>query len=114
MNLHVVILAAGKGTRMRSTLPKALQPLAGRPLVEHVYYAAMALEPEMIHIVYGDGGTALPQNLAHLNANWVEQKQQLGSGHALLQALQHIAADALVLFYTATFRASLKQRCRIY
>lgn len=97
MPLHIVILAAGKGMRMRSNLPKALQPLAGRPLLEHVVNTASLLTPQMIHVVYGDGGQKLPQTLAHLNVNWIEQKEQLGSGHALLQALPHIENDAIVL-----------------
>lgn len=97
MSLHIVILAAGKGSRMHSDLPKALQPLAGRPLLEHVFNTATLLEPQMIHVVYGDGGQTLPQTLSHLDVNWIEQKEQLGSGHALLQVLPHLPSDATVL-----------------
>jgi len=97
MQLHIVILAAGKGTRMCSKLPKALQLLVGHPLLEHVYSAAKSLDPQGVHIVYGDGGQLVRERLAHLDAIWVEQKEQLGSGHALLQALPHIPDDATVL-----------------
>lgn len=97
MALHIVILAAGKGTRMRSNLPKALQSLAGRSLLEHTYQTASFLKPEKIHVIYGAGGETVPQTLANLDVNWIKQKELLGSGHAVLQALPHIADNALVL-----------------
>lgn len=98
--LEVVVLAAGKGTRMRSALPKVLHRLAGRPLLEHVYRAAHRLPQARIHIVYGHGGESVPRALAHLEARWVEQAEQLGTGHAVAQALPGIddAGTVLVLY----------------
>ena len=97
MALHIVVLAAGKGTRMCSNSPKALHLLAGRPLLNYVCHAAKSLAPQTIHVVYGDGGLQLPQAFSHLDVNWVEQKERLGSGHALLQVLPHLPEDAQVL-----------------
>ncbi len=95
--LEVVILAAGKGTRMFSDLPKVLHPLAGRPLVEHVAITAQALEPHAVHIVYGYGGEQVPQALGHLGAIWALQAEQKGTGHAVQQALPGVGGDAVVL-----------------
>ncbi|TPW15580.1 MAG: bifunctional UDP-N-acetylglucosamine pyrophosphorylase / Glucosamine-1-phosphate N-acetyltransferase [Halothiobacillaceae bacterium] len=83
MNLTVVILAAGQGTRMKSTLPKVLHNLAGKPLLERVVETALKLKPGAVHVVYGHGGEQLRRRLAHLPVNWVEQPQQLGTGHAV-------------------------------
>ena len=87
MSLNVVILAAGKGTRMRSKLPKVLHKIADKPLVEHVINTAEKLNPTKIVVVYGHGGELVPTSLSHLNVSWVEQKEQLGTGHAVEQAL---------------------------
>jgi bifunctional UDP-N-acetylglucosamine pyrophosphorylase / glucosamine-1-phosphate N-acetyltransferase len=95
--VSVVILAAGEGKRMQSALPKVLQPLAGQPLLAHVIQAARRLSPDAIHIVYGHGGASVRAALAHEQVGWVEQAQQLGTGHAVLQALPHIADDHTVL-----------------
>lgn len=95
--LEVIILAAGKGTRMVSDLPKVLHALAGRPLVEHVAITAQALAPRAVHIVYGYGGECVPQTLAHLGVHWALQAEQKGTGHAVQQALPGVAADAAVL-----------------
>src|SRR5262245_54605175 len=97
MPLHVVILAAGQGKRMRSSLPKVLHPLAGKPLLGHVLEAARALRPEAIHIVHGHGGTAVKTAFNGAPVEWVEQSRQLGTGHALLQALPSIPRAATVL-----------------
>ncbi len=97
MNLHVIILGAGQGKRMYSELPKVLHPLAGTPMLLHVIAAAQRLKPTAIHLVYGHGGEQLKQALAHVEVNWVHQAEQLGTGHAVLQALPHIPADAQVL-----------------
>ena len=97
MSLSVIILAAGQGTRMRSDLPKVLHTLAGKPLLEHVYGAASGLQHRGIYIVYGHGGEQTPRALAHLQANWVEQPQQLGTGHAVRQAMNDIPDDDTVL-----------------
>jgi bifunctional UDP-N-acetylglucosamine pyrophosphorylase/glucosamine-1-phosphate N-acetyltransferase len=93
----VVILAAGEGKRMKSALPKVLQPLAGRALLAHVIQAARKLTPDAIFVVYGHGGASVRAALAHEQVGWVEQPQQLGTGHAVLQALPHIADDQTVL-----------------
>jgi len=98
MNLAVVILAAGQGTRMRSNLPKVLQPLAGRPLLEHVIGRAQALDPAAIHVVYGHGGDRVRAQFADTAAlRWALQSEQLGTGHAVAQALPDIPDEAVVL-----------------
>jgi bifunctional UDP-N-acetylglucosamine pyrophosphorylase/glucosamine-1-phosphate N-acetyltransferase len=89
MSLHVVILAAGQSKRMLSALPKALHTLAGKPLLEHVVTTARTLNPSSITVVYGHQGQLLREQLAHLDVQWIEQTQQLGTGHAALQALPH-------------------------
>ena len=95
--VSVVILAAGEGKRMKSAQPKVLQPLAGQPLLAHVIQAARRLSPAAIHIVYGNGGARVRAALAHEQVGWVEQAQQRGTGHAVLQALPHIADEQIVL-----------------
>jgi len=83
MSLSVIILAAGEGTRMKSATPKVLHTLAGRPLLEHVTATAGALGPAQVLVVYGHGGERVTSALAHLPAAWVEQAEQLGTGHAV-------------------------------
>jgi bifunctional UDP-N-acetylglucosamine pyrophosphorylase/glucosamine-1-phosphate N-acetyltransferase len=95
--LNVVILAAGQGKRMRSRLPKVLHPLAGRPLLEHVLATARALKPGRICVVYGHGGELVPQAVQGNDLAWVRQQPQLGTGHALAQALPHLGPGALTL-----------------
>jgi len=97
MKLAVVILAAGQGKRMKSALPKVLQPLAGRPLLRHVVSRARLLEPESIHIVYGHGGEQVQAAIDDADLGWALQAEQLGTGHALMQAMPNIGDDALVL-----------------
>lgn len=97
MSLHVVILAAGKGTRMRSSLPKVLHPVAGRPMVSHVIDTAHQLGAEAVHLVYGHGGELLQQRLNDAQVTWVLQAEQLGTGHAVAQATPAIPDDARVL-----------------
>ena len=97
MPLHVVILAAGQGKRMRSALPKVLHPLAGRPLLAHVLDAALALAPQRIYVVYGHGGDKVKAAFNGTAVEWVEQAKRLGTGHALLQALPRIPRSATVL-----------------
>jgi len=95
--LAVVILAAGKGTRMRSILPKVLQPLAGRSLLSHVLDTALALEPARIHVVCGYRGSDVAAAHADYPVAWVEQPEQLGTGHAVACALPDIPDDHRVL-----------------
>ncbi len=82
---------------MRSALPKVLHSLAGRPMLEHVVNTATALQPESIHVVYGHGGGQVQQQLGHLNVNWVLQAEQLGTGHAVEQALSSLQSEEQVL-----------------
>ena len=104
-NLHIVILAAGKGSRMRSNLPKVLHKVAGKSLLGHVVDSALALSPTKIHVVVGHGKDAVMDAFvdhAHsATLNWVEQAEQLGTGHAVSQALPFIEGDANVLMLTA-------------
>lgn len=96
--LHVVVLAAGEGKRMKSALPKVLQRIAGRPMLAHVLDSARALDPAGIHIVYGHGGDAVRAAFAaQTDLRWAEQAQQLGTGHAVQQAMPGIPDDARVL-----------------
>ena len=95
--LNVVILAAGKGTRMKSDLPKVLHPLAGKPLLGHVLAAADSLAPERICVVYGHGGETLPQAMGRAELAWAKQEPQLGTGHAVQQAVPHLNPDGLCL-----------------
>jgi len=97
MSLGVVILAAGKGTRMRSALPKVLHPLAGRPLLHHVLDAAEAVGAARICVVFGHGGELVPSRLADADCVWVEQPERLGTGHAVQQALPALAEVGRVL-----------------
>lgn len=95
--LNIVILAAGKGTRMYSNKPKVLHQLAGKPLLQHVIDCAKQLNPLKIVVVYGYGGEAVPQAFTHENITWVEQTEQLGTGHAVQQAMPHLDEDATTL-----------------
>ena len=95
--LTVVILAAGEGKRMKSGLPKVLQPLAGRPLLQHVIDTARRLEPAAIHVVYGHGGDRVRQALEGESVSWNLQAERLGTGHAVTQAMPAIADDQCVL-----------------
>ena len=95
--LSVVILAAGEGKRMKSALPKVLQPLAGRPLLAHVIDTARSLQPAAIHVVYGHGGERVREALASEQVQWALQAQQLGTGHAVLQAVPKVPDDHVVL-----------------
>jgi bifunctional UDP-N-acetylglucosamine pyrophosphorylase / glucosamine-1-phosphate N-acetyltransferase len=95
--LSIVILAAGQGKRMRSDLPKVLQPVAGRPLLKHVIDAARALEPAATYVVYGHGGDRVREALKGEPVSWVLQAERLGTGHAVMQATPSIPDDHVVL-----------------
>lgn len=103
--LHVVVLAAGKGSRMRSTMPKVLHQLAGQSLLEHVLNSALQLDPAHLHVVVGHAKeqviSAFETHPAAHKISWVEQRQQLGTGHAVAQALPAIPDHAQVLMLTA-------------
>ena len=98
--LNIVVLAAGQGKRMRSDLPKVLHAIAGKPMLAHVLDAARALAPARIVVVYGHGGERVRAALTAADIVWVKQEPQLGTGHALLQALPHLdpAQPTLVLY----------------
>jgi bifunctional UDP-N-acetylglucosamine pyrophosphorylase/glucosamine-1-phosphate N-acetyltransferase len=97
MGLSVIILAAGQGTRMRSDLPKVLQQLAGQPLLGHVLDTAEALEPDDVCVVYGHGGDAVPTAFPGPAVRWVLQAEQLGTGHAVQQAMPNTPHENRVL-----------------
>lgn len=97
MGLTVIVLAAGQGRRMRSDLPKVLQPLAGRPLLAHVLDKARALAPDEIRVVYGHGGEQVRDAFQGADLSWHLQAEQLGTGHAVQQAVTGIPADNLVM-----------------
>jgi bifunctional UDP-N-acetylglucosamine pyrophosphorylase / glucosamine-1-phosphate N-acetyltransferase len=98
--LNVVILAAGKGTRMLSRLPKVLHPLGGKPLLAHVLERARGLRASRTIVVYGHGGDAIPGAFADESLRFVLQEPQLGTGHAVQQSVPHLlpGGDTLVLY----------------
>ncbi|MFP2769868.1 bifunctional UDP-N-acetylglucosamine diphosphorylase/glucosamine-1-phosphate N-acetyltransferase GlmU [Oceanisphaera sp. KMM 10153] len=103
MTTQAVILAAGKGTRMRSSLPKVLHPVAGRPMVSHVIAAARASAVDGIHLVYGHGADQLKACIDEPGIGWVHQAEQLGTGHAVAVALPEIAdTDRVLVLYGDT------------
>lgn len=98
LQVDVVVLAAGMGKRMRSTLPKVLHPLAGKPILSHVLDSARTLSPRTICVVYGYGGEQVRQTIgAASDLVWVEQAQQLGTGHAVKQALSCLGQSGVTL-----------------
>lgn len=97
MSISVVILAAGKGTRMRSDLPKVLHPIAKKPMVQHVVDTVKSIDVDNIHLVYGHGADLLKANVSEPKLNWVLQAEQLGTGHAVQQAADQFKADEQVL-----------------
>lgn len=97
MSLSVVILAAGKGTRMRSSLPKVLHNVAHKPMVQHVIDASTSLNSKNVSLVYGHGGEMLQDALAHNDVNWALQAEQLGTGHAVKVAKEHMPDEDTVL-----------------
>ncbi|MGZ8190624.1 MAG: bifunctional UDP-N-acetylglucosamine diphosphorylase/glucosamine-1-phosphate N-acetyltransferase GlmU [Methylococcaceae bacterium] len=100
MKITTIILAAGKGTRMRSELPKIMHKIAGRPLLQHVYDMNSQLDNNSIKIVVGHGAEIVKNSLRYLEASWIEQKQQLGTGHAVQQVADQIGdADTVLILY---------------
>ncbi|MDB6441848.1 bifunctional UDP-N-acetylglucosamine diphosphorylase/glucosamine-1-phosphate N-acetyltransferase GlmU [Pseudomonas sp. 21TX0197] len=99
MSLEIVILAAGQGTRMRSALPKVLHPVAGNSMLGHVIHSARQLDPQRIHVVIGHGADAVRERLAADDLNFVLQDRQLGTGHAVAQAVPFISADTVLILY---------------
>src|SRR4030088_3060012 len=97
MQLSVVILAAGQGKRMNSDLPKVLQPLAGRPLLQHVIGTARDLNPANIYVVYRHGGAQVQAALSSEHVDWILQADQLGTGHAVMQAMSVIPVQSTIV-----------------
>lgn len=95
--LNIVILAAGKGTRMHSNKPKVLHNIGGKPILAHVIDCAKALNPEKIIVVYGYGGETVRETFAQEDIHWVNQAEQLGTGHAVQQAIHYLSDDATSL-----------------
>ncbi len=96
-HLSVVILAAGQGTRMKSNLPKVLHPIAGKAMVQHVIDSAKALNAKDIVVVYGHGGDIVPQSINDTSITFAKQDQQLGTGHAVQQAMPRVGDDETIL-----------------
>lgn len=99
MSLDIVILAAGQGTRMRSALPKVLHPVAGKSMLGHVIDTARALQPKSIQVVIGHGADLVRERLAGDDLTWVVQAEQLGTGHAVAQALPSLSAERVLILY---------------
>ncbi len=100
MNVSVAILAAGKGRRMRSALPKVLHYLGGKPLLQHVFEATQTLNPKQVYVVYGHGGEQVRDALPGLEVQWVKQDRQLGTGHAVAQVLPCLGpGDTVLVLY---------------
>ncbi|MEJ2608910.1 MAG: bifunctional UDP-N-acetylglucosamine diphosphorylase/glucosamine-1-phosphate N-acetyltransferase GlmU [Candidatus Thiodiazotropha sp.] len=100
MHFGALILAAGQGTRMRSRIPKVLHNLAGKPLLSHVIETARSINPNQISIIYGHGGEEVPTRLAAEDLQWIEQTEQLGTGHAVIQALPCLQrVDQVLILY---------------
>ncbi len=97
INLHIIILAAGEGTRMQSRLPKVLHTVGGKPMLVHLLQTASALQPEVIHVVIGSGADRVRETCQHLPVHWVEQVERRGTGHAVDQAMPAVPDEAYVL-----------------
>ncbi|SDI84886.1 bifunctional UDP-N-acetylglucosamine diphosphorylase/glucosamine-1-phosphate N-acetyltransferase GlmU [Pseudomonas abietaniphila] len=99
MSLDIVILAAGQGTRMRSALPKVLHPVAGNSMLGHVIHSARQLSPDSIQVVIGHGADKVREQLAADDLSFVLQDKQLGTGHAVAQAVPALSADTVLILY---------------
>lgn len=97
MNLSVIILAAGAGTRMRSSKPKVLHELAGIPMVEHVYNTSKTLGAKQVQVVYGHGAELVKQRCQHFDVEWALQDEQLGTAHAVQQASPNVSDNDVTL-----------------
>lgn len=109
--LNIIILAAGKGTRMQSSLPKVLHTVGGKPILQRVIEQAKALNPTKIIVVYGYGGDVVKNTLVENNVEWVEQAEQLGTGHAVMQALPALEPDAQALILLGDVPLIEKEQC---
>ncbi len=110
--INVVILAAGKGTRMHSDLPKVLHPLGGQPLLRHVIVTARQLAPAKLCVVYGFGGNLVPQTINDSRVTWAEQTEQMGTGHAVMQAQPYLADAPVTLVLLGDVPLIRPETCR--
>jgi len=99
MSLSVVILAAGKGTRMFSENPKVLHSLAEKPMLQYVIDAAKKLKPENINVIIGHKAGKVKETLSHEKVNWIIQKEQLGTGHAVKYAIPNLTGQLTLILY---------------
>ena len=100
MSLQIIVLAAGQGKRMHSSLPKVLHPIAGKPLLGHVLDTARALSPEKLVVVFGHGGDQVKAAFAdQVDLVWAHQAEQLGTGHAVRQAMPHVQGGVTLILY---------------
>lgn len=114
MQLEVIVLAAGQGTRMKSRTPKVLHAVGGKPMLTRVLETVISLKPERTHVVVGDNGDDFPSIFDQYDVNWVRQSEQLGTGHAVFQALPElpVEAQALVVYGDCPLvKPSTLQRC---
>ena len=98
-SLDIIILAAGRGKRMCSGLPKVLHKVAGKTMLEHTFETSRNLRPNNVFVVYGNGGSDVRQAMRSLDVNWVEQEELLGTGHAVQQVLPKIVSDQVLIVY---------------
>ena len=116
MHLEVIVLAAGQGTRMKSRIPKVLHTVAGQPMLTRVFETVRALKPERTHVVISENGDRFQSIFSELDVNWVHQSEQLGTGHAVLQALPDLdsEAQALVVYGDCPLvKPSTLKRCAV-
>ena len=100
MSIKTIILAAGQGTRMRSARSKVLHEIANKALLQHVYETSQSIDDNRVFIIYGHGGETVKQTLSNLDATWIEQRLQLGTGHAVQQAIHHVEdGDTVLILY---------------
>ena len=97
MKLNIIILAAGNGKRMLSSIPKVLHSIGGIPMLEHVVTTAQSLNPDHIYVVHGNSGDKVKDVLAHLDVEWIKQSQQLGTGHAVQQVSPYFGDEGQIL-----------------
>ena len=97
MRLEVIVLAAGEGTRMQSSIPKVLHTVGGRPLLDHVLCVARGLAPEALHVIVGRSGDEIRAHFEEEDVVWVDQLEQKGTGHAVMQAIDDVHSSAMVL-----------------
>ena len=112
--MNIVILAAGQGKRMHSNLPKVLHPVAGKPLAQHVIDTARELGADRIVVVYGHGGEVVREALAAPDLAWAKQEPQLGTGHAVMQAVPALSSEGQTLVLYGDVPLTKASTCLLY